>query len=822
MNPANSCVLPTTLPAEEPGDGRIAQALQEYEAALKSGRRPDRQAFLQQHPEAAERIADYLDGLDFLHAAAVQLDAPTPQAPSSAQSASGLGELGDFRLMREVGRGGMGVVYEAEQISLGRRVALKVLPFAATMDARQLQRFHNEARAAASLHHPHIVPVHAVGVERGVHFYAMQFIEGQSLEALVREVRNSGVGALHTPTLPGKLQNKLNAEVLSSRAPDTRDGPADTVGELRDRKDSPPVWHPDDLRRVAVWMVQAAEALEHAHSVGIVHRDVKPANLLLDQRGELWVTDFGLARTGLAPGLTMTGDLLGTLRYMSPEQALARHGLVDHRTDVYSLGTTLFELLTLQPAIDGQDRQEILNRIANEEPRPPCSLNHAISSDLETVVLKAMAKEPSERYATAQELADDLRRFLKDEPIRARRPTLWQRARKWARRHPSVVAAAVIVLALVVMGSALGAWLVWKEQRETRTALQRELEAKYRYQIALAERYWLANQVPQAQRVLLDCDPKLRNWEWHYLRRLFEGGLLSLPGHSRRVVSVTFSSDGKRIASLSRNPDVAPRGIDGKVGVPSQVKVWDAVTGQQVSTRDVSPADAVGFSADGTLLTLSIENIDVVVRDAATGQEVHRLRGHAGKVVCVAFSPDGKSAASFGMDQAVKVWDLSNGKVRHTLHGHMCTVGCFAFTPDGRFLASASCTGRWDPVDPVSPGPDGKLVGSAPRTPGPPLPGGEVKVWDLATGKQEFSLGSRPSHYTAVAFSTDGEELATASGDGTIRIWDARTGQEVRSLGSHGGPVYTLAWTPAAQRFAFAVELDLGRKMFMEGHRMRH
>src|SRR5262245_6350245 len=378
MNRAQSRVLPTTLPADEPHDARVAQALQEYETALKNGRRPEREPFLERYDDIAGRIADYLDGLDFLHAAAVQLDAAAQEGPSAAQSANGLGELGDFRLYREVGRGGMGVVYEAEQISLGRRVALKVLPFAATMDPRQLQRFHNEARAAASLHHPHIVPVHAVGVERGVHFYAMQFIEGQSLEALVREVRNSGVAALHSPSPPGNPPDKLNARDLPATGPDTSDGPAETVGDLRARYGSSD-WKLDDLRRVVVWMVQAAEAVEHAHSVGIVHRDIKPANLLLDQKGELWVTDFGLARTGLDQGLTMTGYLLGTRLYMSPEQALARHGLVDHRTDVYSLGTTLYELLTLQPAIDGQDHHEILNRIANEEPRPPCSLNQAIS-----------------------------------------------------------------------------------------------------------------------------------------------------------------------------------------------------------------------------------------------------------------------------------------------------------------------------------------------------------------------------------------------------------------------------------------------------------
>src|SRR5262249_6071443 len=221
--------------------------------------------------------------------------------------------LGDFRLVREIGRGGMGVVYEAVQLSLGRRVALKVLPFAAALDARQLRRFKNEAQAAAHLHHPHIVPVYAVGSERGVHYYAMQFIDGQTLSAQIQELR----------------QRQID-KVARWQGDKVTEGP----GTL-------PSCHlvtlSEFFRTAARLGLQAAEALEHAHGVGVVHRDVKPANLLIDGPGNVWVTDFGLARLQSEPGLTMTGDLLGTLRYMSPEQALARPGGVDHRTDVYSL-----------------------------------------------------------------------------------------------------------------------------------------------------------------------------------------------------------------------------------------------------------------------------------------------------------------------------------------------------------------------------------------------------------------------------------------------------------------------------------------------------
>jgi serine/threonine protein kinase len=254
------------------------------------------------------------------------------------------------------------------------------------MDPRQLQRFHNEARASACLHHEHIVPVYAVGCERGIHFFAMQFIDGQTLAELTeRRARHTG----------------------------TADG-AGTVDRAEDRTE--PLTRDVHFRQVAAWGTQVAEALEHAHSLGIVHRDIKPANLLVDGRGKVWVTDFGLARTAADAGLTMTGDLVGTLRYMSPEQALAAHGLVDHRTDVYALGATLYELLTAQPAIQGTDRQEVLRRIAFEEPAAPRRAEPAVSVDLETIVLKALAKSPEDRYPTAGEMAEDLRRFLGDRP----------------------------------------------------------------------------------------------------------------------------------------------------------------------------------------------------------------------------------------------------------------------------------------------------------------------------------------------------------------------------------------------------------------------
>jgi serine/threonine protein kinase len=460
----------------------VAQVADEFLDQLKRGEQPDIEAYAARHAEAADLLRKVLASLEIVGAS-------LSDGGSDAEPEALEGTLGDFRLIREIGRGGMGLVYEAQQISLRRRVALKVLPFAATMDPRRLQRFQNEAQAAACLHHAHIVPVFAVGQERGVHFYAMQLIEGRTLAALIAELRQAErPGASSARPEPSTTGSPPVSEVPPAAARTAPQGATATVPAPRDAA---------YYRTVAQVGVQAAEALDHAHQLGVVHRDIKPGNLLLDGRGHVWVTDFGLAQLQSAAGLTLTGDLVGTLPYMSPEQALAKRVPIDHRTDVYSLGATLYELLTLRPPFDGQDRQELLRQIAFEEPPRPRRLNKGIPPELETIVLKALEKDPAERYATAQELANDLRRFLEDKPIQARRPTARQRVQKWLRRHPAVVRSAMLIVLLAAVACGIGTWLLWREHERTNAALaearenaiqaeaqQRRAEANFR------EAYW--------------------------------------------------------------------------------------------------------------------------------------------------------------------------------------------------------------------------------------------------------------------------------------------------------------------------------------------
>ena len=398
-------------------DPRVASILAAYLAELETGRRPSRAKWLEEYPELAGTLGDWFDIVEFVHSAADSGYSNRSHRPSH-DSLPAETTLGEYRLVREIARGGMAVVYEAQQVSLGRRVALKVLSGTAALDPVKLQRFRVETQAVAQLNHPHIVPIFAVGSESGHHFYAMQFIEGPTLATLIRQQREAG----------------------------------SSTSSVRGR------------RALAKLAIQAAEALAHAHSMGILHRDIKPSNLLVDSRGNLWVTDFGLARFQDEPGLTRTGDLLGTLRYMAPELVLGHRIVHDPRSDIYSLGATLYELLTLKPCFDGRDRQQLLRQIAQEEPVAPSKIDTAIPRDLETIVLKAMDKDPERRYASAQALADDLARFLADKPVLARRPTSADRAVKWARRHRAVLRAtgAVAFLAL-----AIAAPLLWWEQRKT-------------------------------------------------------------------------------------------------------------------------------------------------------------------------------------------------------------------------------------------------------------------------------------------------------------------------------------------------------------------
>ena len=429
----------------------LDQVLDEIADQLLAHGAVDVESYVERYPQWETDIHEAYPGVR----AMVELGLAEKQEPE--ESEHGLAQqgqlLGDFRIVREIGRGGMGIVYEAEQLSLRRRVALKVLPFAGTLDERRLARFKNEAQAAAALKHPNIVSVHFVGSERAVHFYAMELVDGQSLA----ELQRSQLKSPNTCSVESSRSACKSAETLRGAADNTRRGKSDV----------------ERFRWVARVGVQAADALHHAHETGIVHRDIKPSNLLVDSRGHLWVTDFGLAQIQADSDLTLTGDLVGTLRYMSPEQARGDRTAIDRRTDIYSLGATLYQLATGHPPFEENDRQLLLRHIAEREPVNPHTHNTAIPRDLETVILKAMSKEPLQRYRKAVDLASDLKRFLDHRPVHAKRPSFWQRTAMWSKRHPAWVAAVMVVAMLAIIGLSVSTLLI--SRARDRVMIERNL-----------------------------------------------------------------------------------------------------------------------------------------------------------------------------------------------------------------------------------------------------------------------------------------------------------------------------------------------------------
>jgi WD40 repeat protein/tRNA A-37 threonylcarbamoyl transferase component Bud32 len=691
-----------------------------------------------------------------------------------------LSRLADYELLAEVGRGGMGVVFKARHVRLNRVVALKMILGGALARAEDLQRFDTEAAAAAQLQHPGIVALYEAGCHQGQPFFSMEYVSGSSLAQRV---------------VPGPLPG----------------------------------------RQAAAYIAKVARAVHYAHGRGILHRDLKPANVLLDEGDQPKVTDFGLAKVlQTDTGQTRTGAVIGTPSYMAPEQAAGRKNL-GPACDVYSLGAVLYELLTARPPFRGDNALATLSLVADAEPLAPRLLNPRADRDLETICLKCLEKEPARRYASAEALANDLRRFLDGEPITARRVGVVGRALKWCRRKPAAAALAAVVaaglLAAVAGGLGFGVWQgrVAREERRLRgqaeaaqhVALVRENAMRhllYLAQMRQAQQAWEAADLDRADKLLARWQPHsgladLRGWEWYYLDNLCRGKLV-LPGHAGRTSAVAFHPGGKRLASAG-----------GEASKPADVKVWDLATGKSILTLSghTNAVTALAYSPDGKYLATASDDTTIKLWDADNGTEVATLpvktayvsgvafsldgkrlasgggdgtvrvwsldkvaaavappapltlRGHAGAVTAVAFGPGGEALASASQDCTVKVWDAS-GKELHTLRGHEGEVLSLAFSPSGRILASAG--------------------GAGSRR-------GEVQLWDPVGGKVLLSHHGLSEKILTVAFSRDGK-LAAAGGDGIIRIWDKVSADEALRIRGDTQRVFALAFSPDGQRLASA------------------
>jgi tetratricopeptide (TPR) repeat protein len=494
--------LPRNNAASDPDQERdpVEELAEEFLDRRRQGQRASIADYVGRYPHLAERINGLFPTLllmeDLKPAGSGSHGSgtlPTRAASSAAswQPDPHLERLGDFRILREIGRGGMGVVYEAEQESLGRHVALKLLPPTCVASPSRLRRFLREAQAAARLHHTNIVPVFGVGEQDGIRYFVMQLIRGRALDQVLASMVSKGMSpsqalgarvGRRVATPPSPRENGRGEEE-SGRTSAKQDGANGTAltpcpspsgrGEKSAQSDSdrstsgpsaaentdgacqsarpdrgPRSDAGDDYwRRVARIGIQAAGALDYAHRQGVLHRDIKPANLILDDDGTVWIADFGLAKLAELDDLTHSGDTVGTLRYMAPERFC---GQADARSDVYSLGLTLYELLTLRPAFDEKDRGSLVRQVTLEEPPRPRKLAPAIPLDLETIIVKAIAAQPDHRYQTAGELAEDLRCYLEDRPVRARRATPARRLWRWCRRNRAVAALSGAALALLV------------------------------------------------------------------------------------------------------------------------------------------------------------------------------------------------------------------------------------------------------------------------------------------------------------------------------------------------------------------------------------
>jgi len=740
----------------------VEQLAEDFMARKRRGEKPTLSEYAAQYPDLADDIRELFPALVMMEDLGDSSLAATGPHQTGATTAPE--RIGDYRILREVGRGGMGVVYEAEQESLGRRVALKVLPPHVLNDSQQVRRFEREARAAAKLHHTNIVPVFGVGSDQGMHYYVMQFIQGLGLDEVLEELKRfrqsrerkrpeenrppvaDAPGSDSGRRAPvSEIAQSFAAGAFVATASEVRPRSSDSsITRLPDGSALSTVSESDTryCRSVARIGVQVADALEYAHSQGILHRDIKPSNLLLDMQGTVWVTDFGLAKGGDAENLTHTGDIVGTIRYMAPERF---SGMSDARADVYALGLTLYELLTLKPAFTEHDRAKLMQQVLHDDPQPLRRVNSTIPRDLETIIHKAMAREPERRYQTPRAFAEDLQRFIEDRPIRARRTSTRERFWRWCRRNPAVasLAAAVFILFAAVAAVASVGYV------QTRLALSREAsahgEADRERQQAVDNLYH--SLVGEAQAIRRVRENGYRDEVWDRLKQ-----------------ALALDTPDKDPAQL-RQEAVACLGDF--VGLPPTT--WTDFP-EGIHSLEVRPGTrqvAIG-QGDGTL----------VLRDLTTGDEVDRLREHRAAVVSLSFSDSGARMASADLDGMVKVWQANADD------GWACTRTIPIGRPTVDYIGWASVL--------VALTPDGKsLLAYSP-------PQSAVARWNLADGARAttFALPG-PGKLEGLAVSPDGELLAAAYNnkqDHRLLVWEV-AGQTLTPIASDVGDIHGVAFS---------------------------
>ncbi|HEV3256611.1 MAG TPA: serine/threonine-protein kinase, partial [Gemmataceae bacterium] len=776
-------------------DDQFSALLAAYDQALAAGQTPDPASASSTPADLRQRLERAQNCLRRL--AQDRTRAGPPESDGTARSLltawlahetpPPLAQLGRFHILRELGRGGHGIVFLARDPVLHRQVALKVPRPEALIGPDTCRRFLREANAAAGLDHPNLVAVYEAGQVGPLWYIASAYCDGPTLAAWLKDQ-------------PVPVPPRTAAQLVAS----------------------------------------LADAVHHAHSRGILHRDLKPANILLaGVRGQgsgvreesppahscltpdpspltpiPKITDFGLAKLmegedwdGLTGVQTRTGAIIGTPHYMAPEQAASRPHDIGPHTDVYALGVILYEILAGRRPFEGGQDLEVLRQVVSDEPPRLRRVRRGVPRDLETICLKCLEKEPRRRYPSAAALADDLRRFLEGRPITSRPVSPAGRVWRWCRRNPLVAGLTAAAL-LLLAGAGITGYVAWQTDAWGRDALfgqqlardqvaeaavhAQAMQAKrldadrrlYLSDMRLAQQAWDEVRVDRLRQLLDGQQPDrtagvdLRGFEWHYGWRRCHAELLTLKGNTSHMSAVAFSPDGKRLAAGS--------GCD-RSGepLPGEINIWDVATGSVlVSLKGHRyPVTKVAFSPDGKRLVsgslaLNSRNQllggELKVWNVATGRLVHDLAGHGHSgVLSVAYSPDGKYLASGSTALAAKVWDAANGQELFRLEGHANQINGLSFSPDSGRLATAS----------------------ADQT---------VKVWDLNTRRAIFTGRGHMLEVNSVAWIPDGKRLASASNDKTVRVWDAASGVEMQNLTGHTDRVYSVGWSHDGRRLASA------------------